>query len=569
MSIRLERSVVWIVVLALVLYLPGVWWGAPHATGPDRIKAWAVDDETPLGPLAELSNIAHPREDRNLGYPLLYSFLASAVYLPYLGYLYLTGRFRAPSGDYPFGLDDPVGTLWVLTVLAHLLTVLLSLGVILGAYRAAQAYWDRRTAIWSALFVMTAYPMFYYARTGNVDVPMLSFLAVGYAILALILAQGVTTRRIALLGFAVGLALATKESALGVVIGMAIAALAAPRADGLARNDWRNARWWRTWGAGILAALVALGAGSGFFIEPSRYIAHLAFLTGRVEAAPGAGGTIPLAFPLTMQGHLEYLGQIVAYLIDILTLPGLILAAVGLADALRRRPREGLLALPGLTYLIFIFITLRTGQMRYLLPAAFVLAIFAGRAVARGWSARLPAVRAVTVATALVAIGLSVLRGVDLSYAMLRDSRWAAASWLANRMPNGGRVEYFGASQKLPPLAANVTSARTADYRGLFFAHDTSEAKVAEIVASWETNHPDFILVMPDHTSRPGLEYDASVPPGLYRALLSGSLPYHLAATFQTPPLFSWVRRPELDYPMVNPPIRIFAPAPVQVRGTN
>ena len=305
MSIRLERSVVWIVVLALVLYLPGVWWGAPHATGPDRIKAWAVDDETPLGPLAELSNIANPRPDRNLGYPLLYSFLASAVYLPYLGYLYLTGRFRVPSGDYPFGLGDPVGTLWVLTVLAHLLTVLLSLGVILGAYRAAQAYWDRRTAIWSALFVMTAYPMFYYARTGNVDVPMLCFLALGYAILALILAQGVTIRRIALLGFAVGLALATKESALGVVIGMAIAALAAPRADGLARYDWRNARWWRTWGAGILAALVALGAGSGFFIEPSRYVAHLAFLTGRVEAAPGSGGTIPLAFPLTMQGHLS------------------------------------------------------------------------------------------------------------------------------------------------------------------------------------------------------------------------------------------------------------------------
>ena len=116
---------------------------------------------------------------------------------------------------------------------------------------------------------------------------------------------------------------------------------------------------------------------------------------------------------------------------------------------------------------------------------------------------------------------------------MLRDSRWTAASWLANRMPNGGRVEYFGASQKLPPLATNVTSARSADYRGLFFAHDTSEAMVAEIVASWETNHPDFILVMPDHTSRPGLEYDASVPPGLYRALLSGSLPYHLAATVQ------------------------------------
>jgi len=241
---------------------------------------------------------------------------------------------------------------------------------------------------------------------------------------------------------------------------------------------------------------------------------------------------------------------------------------VGLVEAMRSRARAGLLALPGLTYLVFIFITLRTGQMRYLLPAAFVLAIFAGRAVALGWTARSLALRVVTVAIAAAAIGLSILRGVDLTYAMLKDSRWAAAAWLADRMPNGGRVEYFGASQKLPPLSTKVMTVRSTDYRGLFFAHDTSQAKVAEIVTGWGSSHPDFILVIPDHTSRPGLDYDASVPPGLYRALVAGDLPYHLAATFQTPSLLPWVRRPSLDYPMVNPPIRIFAPAQTRVQGT-
>jgi hypothetical protein len=42
---------------------------------------------------------------------------------------------------------------------------------------------------------------------------------------------------------------------------------------------------------------------------------------------------------------------------------------------------------------------------------------------------------------------------------------------------------------------------------------------------------------------------------------LDGSLGYELAAHFESPRLFAWLVRPPLDYPTVNPPIRIFVPS--------
>jgi len=147
-----SRALPWLIVLALVLYLPGFWWGAPQATAEDRIKAWAVDDETPLGPLAEVHNIIAPRPDRNLGYPLLYSFLVVGVQAPYLLYLKASGGLGATGAEYPFGLTEPVGALRTLTWLAHLLTLVMAAVVIAAAYDTARVLWGERAAILAAVF---------------------------------------------------------------------------------------------------------------------------------------------------------------------------------------------------------------------------------------------------------------------------------------------------------------------------------------------------------------------------------------------------------------------------------
>jgi hypothetical protein len=53
--------------------------------------------------------------------------------------------------------------------------------------------------------------------------------------------------------------------------------------------------------------------------------------------------------------------------------------------------------------------------------------------------------------------------------------------------------------------------------------------------------------------------HNITCPPEIYRGLLEGTLGYQLAAQFEPPPLLPWVRRPRLDYPSVNPPVRIFS----------
>jgi hypothetical protein len=67
--------------------------------------------------------------------------------------------------------------------------------------------------------------------------------------------------------------------------------------------------------------------------------------------------------------------------------------------------------------------------------------------------------------------------------------------------------------------------------------------------------------MIPDLTSPPGIPYNISCPPKLAEGLLDGTLGYRLAAYFKTPPMFSWLKLPRLDYPAVNPPIHIFARA--------
>jgi len=555
-----SRALPWLIVLALVLYLPGFWWGAPQATAEDRIKAWAVDDETPLGPLAEVHNIIAPRPDRNLGYPLLYSFLVVGVQAPYLLYLKASGGLGATGAEYPFGLTEPVGALRTLTWLAHLLTLVMAAVVIAAAYDTARVLWGERAAILAAVFVTCCYPMFYYSRTGNVDVPMLCFMALAVAAFARIRVLGLSVRRMVALGLSAGAALAVKEEAIGVLLPMALLLVLLPGQFPFDESSISKGRW-RALAFGLGASVLALGLGGGFFIEPHRYIMHLEFLTGRLHAAPDAGGLIPFAFPYTLDGNLAYARQIVGYLADTLTGPGLLLALGGLIWAVRRDPPSRVVACLVLGFLGFIFVVLRSGQLRYVLPAGFLLALFGGYATSLIWQSQQVAVRASLSILAVAALGLNLLRGIDLTYAMLRDSRWEAAAWLAERTKPGDHIDYFGASQKLPPLEAGVVTDRATEYFGLFYAHRIDPAKVEEILERWHDRNPKFVIVMPDHTSRPGAPFDVSLPPSLYDDLVAGRRGWKLEATFETPPLLPWVKRPPLDYPMVNPPIRIFGPS--------
>lgn len=558
---RIPRTPLLLALIAFGLYLPGFWWGAPHATAADRVQSWGVDDGTPLQPLADVHNILRPKPDRNFGYPLMHSFVLTAAYAPYLGWLYATGQFTpAGAGAYPFGLADPVNALRTLTLIGRLVSVLMGVGIVVAAWDAARALWGERTAVVAALLVMSMFPMFYYARVGNPDVPSLFYAAVALAAFARALRDGLTSRRGICLGAFVGFAVATKEP---------IAALFLAIPPVLLFLQWPQLRsgGWLAWGAWkpvvlcALAAFVAFGAGSGLFADPDFYMKHLEFSRSRMQTLASTEIAYLHSYPYTAQGHVELARVLWNYAAENMTLAGALLGVFGVLWVLRREPRAALFALPAVTYFAVLFWAARAGQQRYLLPVTFVLAFFAARAVMLGWESRRAVVRWVFAGLATFTIGLGLLRGVDLTYVMIHDSRFAAAEWLAARIVPGAKVEYFGESGELPPLAPDVTTTRSIGYRGAVYKPDLGPAAVEQILSGWRERQPDLIILVPDHSSPPGVPHNVTCPPQIYRGLLDGRYGYRLAAQFETPRLLPWVQRPPLDYPSVNPPVRIFARA--------
>jgi hypothetical protein len=549
-----RRSWLLVVLATVALYGPAEWWGAPTGSAPDRIRAWGVDDETPLGPLAELSNIRHPRADRNLGYPLLYSFLVDAAYAPYLGYLKVTGRLGGSSPNYPYGLADPVATLRVLTYIAHGVTVLLAALAAIGVFETGRRLLPGKGGGWLvvALF-LTAYPFAYYGRTGNVDMPMHAWLAVSLAGLGMVLSEGLSTRAMVVLGIGAGASVATKEAAAGAIAGFGLVVVMLGIRD---LGSLGRGRLLRQIGIALAVSLVVLAIGSGLAIEPSRWIAHIRYLTGQVEIIPSEH---PTGARYDLAGTLHLASAMARNVVTSLTWAGVAMVVAGVALSLRRRAAVAWLLLPVATQVGFTLFLLRSPQLRYMLPTVLLLIPFAGYAVAAALAARQAPARWLALAAATVALGVNGLRYVDLTHAMLRDSRHDAGAWIAEHVP-AGRIDYFGANQKLPPIPAAVATELATPYHGLYQPHPVDEATARGIVDRWRADPPALVVIIPDHTSKPGNVYDASVPPILYQWLQTGEAGMRLAARFETPALIPWIQRPPLDYPSVNPPIELYQP---------
>jgi hypothetical protein len=545
---------------ALLLYLPAVDWGTLDANRADVVRGWGVDDETPLGTLSELSGIRKARPDRNLGYPLMHPLMLGAVYAPYLGMLYARGEFRPGPPSWPYGLAEPRGALRTLALLSHLLSALLAAGIVACAFDIGAELWGRRAGFLGAAVTAVMFPLFYYARTGNVDVPALFFVAVAYAAFARILNRGLGTQSALFLGAAVGFAVATKEPMFAAFLALPIVVVAL-HAVRVRRQGGGAATFLRPPLLALGACALAFGLGSGLFIDPERFLAHVAFAQERVSELAAGEIASNAAAPMTLAGNLSLARVIGGQLAGTLTEPGLAIAFIGILIALRRRPLAAALALPALTYLTVLFFVSRASELRYVLPAALSLAPFAGRAIDAGLDSGQRMLRA-GAATALVAVvGLGLLRGADLTWEMLRDSRHDAAQWLQLRAQEGQRLAFFGADQNVPVVPAVVALARANVYHGAVRTAATGPDAVADIRNRWHTERPDYILIMPDHSSPPGVPHSASCPPAIYDALVDGSLGYRLGADFRTARLLPWLPRPALDYPTVNPPIRIFVPA--------
>jgi hypothetical protein len=540
-----RRTSVVLAILVLVCYLPGIDWGIPDASSAERVQPWAYDDLAPLAPLTEAYHtFIKGASDRWLVYPLQHHFTLAAAYAPYMAWLWLTGGFSFGQADYPYGFREPVTAFRVLTVVARLITLAMAIGLVLGIYRIGALLWDRQAGVFGALATMLQYPLFYYSKTACLEIPYLFWTAWALVIAARIWVYGVTIRRVVILGVLMACAVATKDQAAGMFVFLPAILGAAYVRD----RDRLRCRLWQLGGSFFASAAVAYALGSGLALDPERYLNHLDWVLRRHTTVEWHAWNPPEAYVGPGSTGVARLGrQTAKAAIDVLgpVLAGL--SFLGLGIAVRNRERGlWLLAAAAGYWIAFLFPRAHSqGYVfgRYLLPVLVVAALFAGRGLAL--FVRRTRWRTLHFVAAGLAFFPPAQVSLDLLSHMRHDARYEAEKWLALRLQPGDRIAAAHSLNALPrlPREARVLPIPTGK----------------DALVYLETTSPEFVSVIPDWTSSPGMPYSRAYPRLLFERLADGSLGYTLAASFDCG---FWSGPPRLDYPSVSPPVRIYQRIP-------
>ena len=518
---------------ALVAYTPGIWWGLPDATAPGRDRPWGTDELGPVGAINELYGVlAAHRPTFNPQYPLFHYVCQFIFVAPYYAGLWLTGHLSYPAPNFPFGLDHPPLELGVMTLLARFVSLLMAAGVVAVAFRTGEVLRGRRTGMLAALFVLLQYPMFYYARTSNVDMGALFWTALGLWMFALCLTSGVTMRRGIALGIFAALAIATKDPSYAVFVPVGLVFLvlhiAAMRREG--RGGFEI---YRVPAYTLAVAVLVYVVSSGLVLRPSRYFRHIYYIT---HGSSPASRIFYFRYPATAEGYLTLGREVVTQLEDAMGLPMLLCATAGLAVWIARDRRLLLWVLPAAGIVVGVILPVRFVLLRFVLIIGYVLAFCAADFLARGLE-RTRATRRLIAQVAIVIVAAwSGLRGTDLTYQMLHDSRHIAARWLAGPLRQGDVVGHIAPASTLPHLAASV---------------GITTLTPGRLAALSAANGPEFIISLPleDYEQ----VHEEQLPEDVYQQLLAGTRGYRQAALIQAPSLFR--KRPAT---FVNPPVRIF-----------
>jgi hypothetical protein len=309
----------------------------------------------------------------------------------------------------------------------------------------------------------------------------------------------------------------------------------------------KNARVWYPMlsfgGAGVL--VYALG--SGLLFDSTRYFEHLNFIfnTNQVNIV----AKYNLSYEPTLAGMAALTGKFFQAPILIMGPVIVLFACVAVAQSAWTDRRRFAFALPIVSYLVTMILPMRYMQGRYAMPVTLIAAVFAARGLSSGFkfATRSKPVMALVL---LVALAWPLFLSLDLDVRMRTDSRYQAEDWLSRNVSTNGSIGYISSVNALPRLRADVQL--------------TSIPIETAAFEYLQTKGPEYLIVVPDWTSDPGMNHSKFCPSSLYDRLNDGSLGYTLAKTFEPQ---EFIQRQLLDYPSVSPPVRIFTRTDVQSVG--
>ncbi len=524
-------------IIALVVILPGTQWGIPHATQPLLVRGWEVDGTAGISVLSELANLRGPAQsDWYVAYPLFHYLLLTVVYAPILVIMLATGQLSSPGGEFPYGFSDPVGSLAVLTAVGHGVTVVMACGVIVGVFALARRLFDQRAAHYAAAATLACAPFLFYARTSNLDVPVLFWVVLTFVAVERTISRGPTSGRMAWCGLTAALAVATKDQAFGLVVIPLV--FAAWHSRGAAH---RRALLWL-----FLSGVATFATASGLIFRPERFIKHIRYITSFESTF--ANVRVPTFLTVvrdsTPSGFFDLFRDFSAAVGTAVGWPALLVGVVGSVLAWKSAPAIRWLVLSSVGLFVMVIIPIHHMQYRYALAPAIVLALGIAAWV-HAISTRWPRRKGIAHAVAVVAVAAAVPGGAEVSHAMWADARWEAGRWLDGQIESGDTLGFFGRPHQLPYIPGGVHLEMMGDTA-------TAEDDLRRIV-------PEWIVVAPDYFADSTRERSVFLPDSLYQRLLSGTEGYTRVERFVTPPLFD---RPLPYLPYVNPMVQIFRRLP-------
>jgi hypothetical protein len=375
--------------------------------------------------------VYHPDEARKLQ---LLTDLAQGHFPRFFAHPHFMLNFSAPFmlaakglGLYPhLGARAAVAFMGVATVV-----LLFFVGKSVGGQIAGVA---------AALFFATAPLAVIAAHDFKEDTPLAFWLTIQLLFLVRYL-KGARPRDLYLAAAALGGAVGTKYTGVAAALLLAGCVLFGPE---------RERRWQRLGKATLLAGLVFVLCTPAILIEPVAFMADASFEARHAmighspEMTWDRTGRLETGKPLKISPLSSFWTYYLRHsLVPGISIPGLLLTAVGLYVALSKGGAPGRLVASGFVLFYFLLESLPLKPppfaARYMVAALPYAALLVGQAVAAAWKGS-AAQRLVVGVLCAATLGLNSFHANQQVQAMRPETRDLARAWVFDRIPQGSRL---------------------------------------------------------------------------------------------------------------------------------
>lgn len=352
-----NRSVITICLLVLVFFYGiGLGWGIPSEFAP------GTDVDFPLGPMIFIGQYSDAASAST--YPAFHYLLTLPFYAVVMGISKLSGSLGDISSSWPYGFSNIVLTFSIMLIISRLISMAMGIGILLALWLGRptpEQKWPYLLAI--GLLALSG-PFAYYSREANLDIPYIFWLTLSIIFVWRILFLPDASRKnLMLAGFFSALAVATKDQAAGIVIGLGIVIFLFASDDEV--TNW-NVRLRNAFIFGI--TLIVTYAIVAILPQPFRWIHHVSVKLPLVRVSY-------VEYPATLAGQIDLFFGAISDLIADVSLIGFALLIPGFYLTIKKQQWKllAITLIPIAIYYIAVIANTLQVRERYMIPVAILL----------------------------------------------------------------------------------------------------------------------------------------------------------------------------------------------------